>query len=467
MPRFANPEEKRSFMLETPIHRLVPRMALPAMAGMLVTSAYNLADTFFVSHLGTNATGAVGVNSSIDTLIMMTGSLFAVGAASFTSRLLGAKKDDHAREVLSTSYFAAFALGLLFMAFGFLFRDPLLRLLGANDVLLPYSQQYCRFILLAAPFMSSSFVLNQCLRSEGSAVYSMIGMVLGAVLNIGLDPLFIFTFGWGVAGASAATAISKLVSWIVLMLPYWRGKTMLTIRLSQIRIRWHDITEVCSMGSSSFFRNGLNALAAIVLNRIAVGYGESALAAVSVSNRITMFMTSACLGFGQGLQPVVGFSWGAKRYDRIRRAYRFSLAACVIGISAVALTVGLLAKPLLLLFTEEDADLVRIGVFSLRSQCLAMPFHGYSIIVNMTCAGLGRAVPTVLLGTSRQGYCFFPILPILTSLFGVWGVASVQGAADILCLAVAAPIGRHVMRDVSALIAEMPSPQTGSEPSAG
>ena len=454
MPRFADPQEKHTFMLSTPIYKLVPRMALPSIAGMMVTSAYNLADTLFVSRLGTSATSAVGVNSSIDLLIMMAGSLLATGAASYTSRLLGARKDQHAREVLSTCFFIALMLGVCVTVLGFARQRQILLLLGANEEILPYSEQYCRYILLAAPFMASSFVLNQCLRAEGSAVFSMVGMVTGAVLNIGLDPIFIFSCGWGVAGASAATAISKLVSWCILMTPYWRKKTVLTIRFRQICLRWQDAREVLSMGSASFFRTGLGTLAAILLNRIAVSYGTSALAAVSVSNRITMFMTSACLGFGQGLQPVAGYSWGARRLDRVQEAFRFSRWACVLGISLVAAAVGLLAKPILLLFTESDEELVRIGVFSLRMQCLAMPFHGYCIIVNMLCAGIGRAVPSLLLGMSRQGICFFPILPVMVRLFGVWGAASIQGAADILSMALAVPIAIRVMRDIRRRLAE-------------
>ncbi len=448
MPQFRDPNEKREFMLNTPVSRLVPKMALPSIAGMLVTSAYNLADTLFVSQLGTNATGAVGVNGSIDLIIMMAGSLLAVGAASLTARLLGAKQDERAREVLSTCFFIAFALGCVVLAAGFAFQEEILLLLGANEDILPYSEQYCRYILLAAPFMATSFVLNQCLRAEGSAVFSMIGMMAGAVLNIGLDPLFIFTFGWGVAGASAATAISKVVSWCILMTPYLRKKTLLAIRLCHFRPRWADAKEVCAMGSASFFRTGLGTLAGILLNRIAVTYGTSALAAINVSNRITMFMTSACLGFGQGFQPVAGFSWGAKRYDRVRESFRFSLITCVAGISAVGLLVGIFARPILLLFTENDAELVRIGVLSLRTQCLAMPFHGFCIIVNMLCSGIGQALPSLLLGLSRQGICFFPILPVMVRLWGVQGIAAVQGVADMLSLLLAAPIAIRISRDI-------------------
>ena len=464
MPKFSSPEQKHSFMLETPISRLVPQMALPSIAGMIISSAYNLADTLFVSQLGTSATSAVGVNGSIDLLITMAGSLLAAGAASYTSRLLGAKRDQHAREVLSTCYFIALLLGIAVLLFGFQFRDPLLYFLGANEEILPYSQQYIRYILLAAPFMATSFVLNQCLRSEGSATYSMIGMVSGAILNIGLDPLFIFTFGWGVAGASAATAISKLVSWIILMLPYWRGQTLLTIKLKQFRIRSADLKDVCAMGSASFFRTGMGTLAGILLNRIAVTFGTSALAAISVSNRITMFMTSACLGFGQGFQPVAGYSWGAQRYDRVREGFRFSVWAAVIGITVVGALVAVFARPILLLFTRNDAELMRIGVFSLRIQCLAMPFHAFGIIVNMMCAGIGKAVPALLLGTARQGICFLPILPIMVRLFGVWGIASVQGAADVLSLALAVPIAKRVMREVAAMEVSAPKLKTASEP---
>lgn len=454
MPKFQDPQQKRNYMLETPIPKLVTQMALPSIAAMIVSSAYNLADTVFVSQLGTNATSAVGVNSSIDQLIMMAGSLVATGAASYTSRLLGAKQDQHAKEVLSTCYFTALLLGCCVLAFGFAFQNPLLRFLGANEEILPYSRQYCQYILLAAPFMASSFVLNQCLRAEGSSTYSMIGMVTGAVLNIGLDPIFIFGFGWGVAGASAATAISKVVSWCILMVPYLRKRTLLSIKFSQIRLRWGDIKEVCAMGSSSFFRTGLGTVSNIMLNRIAVLYGTSALAAVSVSNRITMFMTSACLGFGQGFQPVAGYSWGAERYDRVLEGFWFSVKACIAGMAVIGALMGLFAKPILLLFTENDQEMVRIGVFSLRFQCLALPIHAYAIIVNMLCAGIGRALPAALLSTARQGICFLPVLPILTRLFGVWGVASINGVADILSLLLAYPIARKVLGDIKAKAAE-------------
>lgn len=449
MPQFRDPNEKRDFMLNTPIPRLVPKMALPSIAGMLVTSAYNLADTLFVSQLGTDATGAVGVNGSIDLIIMMAGSLLAVGAASLTSRLLGAKQDERAREVLSTCFFLALALGTLVLILGFTYQDKILLLLGANEEILPYSEQYCRYILLAAPFMATSFVLNQCLRAEGSAVFSMIGMVAGAVLNVGLDPLFIFTFGWGVAGASAATAISKVVSWCILMTPYFRKKTLLTIRFRQFRPRWSDAKEVCAMGSASFFRNGLGTLAGILLNRIAVGYGTER-ARGDQCGEPHHHVYDECLSrLRPGLSAVAGFSWGAKRFDRVRESFRFSMIACVAGISAVALVVGIFARPILLLFTEDDAEL---GAHRRVLSAHPVPRHAVPRLRHhreyALGSGIGRALPSLLLGLARQGICFFPILPLMVRLWGVWGIASVQGAADMLVMLLAVPIAVRVSRDI-------------------
>lgn len=401
-----SPEEKRTYMLDTPVSRLVPRMAIPSIAAMLVTSLYNLADTYFVSSLGTYATGAVGVNAAIDNIILMAGSFLAVGAASFTSRLLGAKRDEQASRVLSTCFFLAVLLGFLVLGLGMAFMDPMLRLFGATDAVIPYSRQYAGYVLYAAPMMAASFVLNQCLRAEGSAIFSMIGMVFGAVLNIGLDPIFIFVFNWGVAGASAATAISKAVSFCILLTPYLRRHTLLHIGLRYFRPVWSDLSEVIRMGAPSLFRNGLATAAAVLLNKMAASYGESALAAISVANRITFFLVAACLGFAMGYQPVVGFSWGARHYGRVEQAHRFSVITAVIGITIPSALLFIFARPVMFLFTENDLEMVRIGVFSLRAQCLAMPLHAWCIVVNMLCAGIGRARGAAILGLSRQGICF-------------------------------------------------------------
>jgi len=435
-------------MLKTPVSRLVPQMALPSIAAMLVTSAYHLADTFFVSKLGTYATGAVGVNSSIDHLILMAGSFLAVGSSSYTSRLLGANKDEQAARVLSTSFFFALFTGFLVFLLGNIFQVPLLRALGSSDAILPYSRQYARYVLLAAPFMAANFVLNHCLRAEGNSFYSMVGMVFGAVLNCVLDPIFIFSFRWGVAGASLATAISKIVSFCILLAPYLRRRTLLRISPKLVRFVYGDVSEVIKTGSPSLFRLALSTIAAIILNNLAVSYGESALAAITVANRVTMFLVSACLGFGQGFQPVAGFSWGAGRYDRVEEAYRFSAWAAIIGIAIPSLLIAVFARPVMYLFTTEDLEMVNIGMFSLVIQCLAMPLHAWAIIINMLCVGIGRAKSALILSLSRQGICFYPILPVMLWLWGVKGLAAVQGMADMLTILLGLPIIGLIKRDL-------------------
>ena len=459
MLKFKDPEQKREFMLDTPIPRLVVRMSLPSIAGMLVTYLYNLSDTFFVSHLGTYATGALGVNAAIDSIIMMAGFFLSSGAASLNSRLLGAEEDERAGRVLSTTFFSAIGTGLLVLIFGHAFKDPLLRLLGASDFILPYSRDYARYVLLAAPYMTASYVLNQGLRAEGSSTYAMIGTVCGAVLNIGLDPIFIFVCNWGVAGASAASAISKFVSFSILLLPYLRRRTMVRIGFHSVGVAWRDAADVLKMGSPSLFRLGLATLAGIVLNRLAVSHSESALAAISVANRVAMFLTAACLGFGQGLQPVVGFSWGARRYDRIWQAFRFAVLAAAVGISFPSLLVGIFAERVLGWFTQTDVEMVAIGMFALRVQCLSMPLRAYGIDVTGLCAGMGRARGAAVLGLARQGICFFPILPVMLWLWGVWGIAALQGVSDILTIFIALPIAVRVRRDLRQLLS---NPETDS-----
>lgn len=442
-------DARRGLMLDTPINKLVIKMAVPTIISMLITSLYSLVDTYFVSMLGTYATGAVGINSSIDNIIMMAGSFLAAGASSYIARLLGAKRTDHASSVLSTAFFGALITGTLVMIFGLIFVKPLVHILGATDAIEQYAIDYAVYVLLAAPFMASTFVLNQCLRSEGSATLSMIGTLAGAILNIGLDPLFIFVFGWGIKGASAATALSKLVSFCILLWPYIRKKSVLHMSIRNVKVKKDIVTEIGKMGSPMFLRNGLSTVAAIILNNMAAGYSESALAAVSVINRVVFVLTAAMLGFGQGFMPVAGFNWGAGRYDRVRESYKFSTKAGVIGISVVSLAMFIFAEQIITLFTEADAEMIAIGAFGLRLSAVAMPFHAWCIVVNMLHSGLGRAAGAAVLGVSRQGICFIPVILILPIFFGVYGVAASQAVADILSLFVAIPFAVRILRVVS------------------
>ena len=446
--------DRRTMMLTEPIHKVIPKMAIPTIVAFLITSIYSLADTYFVSGLGTNATAAVSVNASLDQLIMMCGSMLAIGANSYIARLLGQGDDAKASRVLSTSFFLAFGIGLTLTIFGLTFLTPMVRLLGATPTCEQYSIQYATYVLLAAPFMASSFVMNQCLRSEGSATLSMIGMGVGGILNCFLDPVFIFGVpvlgipAMGVAGASLATAISKLVSFAILIYPYISHKSLLRLSLRNFHFCWDIISNVVSVGSSSMFRSALAVVAGILLNDLAGNISDSVLAGIGVSTKIMMFPFSIILGFGSGFQPVAGFNWGAKRYDRVRQSYSFASMLSLIGAAVMAGLIAVYADQLIVLFSGEDAQMREYGALCIRLQCLALPVHAWVAVVNMFCVGLGNSAGAFLLATSRQGTCFIPILYPFAALWGANGMCAVQAAADVLTLLLAVPMIIYMLKKV-------------------
>ena len=439
----------REIMGTEDVRTLIPRMALPTIVAQIIMTVYSLVDTFFVSQLGKAATAAVGVNSSIERTINMFAMLIGAGACSFIARLLGADRKDEADQVMSTSVFTSFMVGLLILVLGKIFLSPLVDFMGANAECKQYSMEYGTYVLLAAPFMICSFVFNMCLRSEGSATYAMIGMGAGGILNCFLDPLFIFGLNLGVAGASMATAISKFVSFVILLIPYLRKKTLVTIAWKNIRYKAEHIKEVISIGMASFMRAGLSVVATICMNRAAGAYSTAVLAAISVSNRIMMFPFSIILGFGQGYQPVAGYNWGARKYSRVRESYTFAMKIAVIGGIIMGAVIIILARPLIGLFNSEaDADLFYYGCMTLRFEAAALFMHALGTVVNMFYAGIGRPREALICSTSRQGYCLIPLIFILPLFMGVIGLCVAQFAADVLALFIAVPLGIKAYRMV-------------------
>ncbi len=464
-------EGRENMMLTQPVSKVIPKMAIPTIVAFLINSIYSLADTYFVSSLGTNATAAVSVNTALDQIIMLAGSMLAVGANSYIARLLGARQKQRADETLSTSFVLAFAIGLLFAVLGIAFMRPMVRLLGATPTCEQYAVEYATYILLAAPFMSASFVMNQCLRAEGSAMLSMIGMGFGGVLNCVLDPFFIlgkgdllfgafsmpFGFGLGVKGASIATALSKLISFGILISPYVFRKTTLRLSLKNFHFCREILGEVVSVGLPSMLRSALAVVAGILLNKLAgqmtgpagsTDFGDSVLAGIGVSTKVMMFPFSIILGFGSGFQPVAGFNWGAKRYDRVEESYRYAAWMAAIGAAVMSLILWIFTKEVILAFAGQDPVMEWVGTLCIRSQCLALPIHAWVAVVNMFCAGLGHARKAFWLATARQGTCFLPILYPLAWYFAENGIAVVQAAADVLTLALAIPILLKVLRQV-------------------
>ena len=441
------------------------KMSIPTIVAFLIQSIYSLADTFFVSSLGTAATAAVSVNAALDQLIMMCGSMLAVGANSYIARLLGQGEDEKASRVLSVAFFLAFGIGALLTVFGSIFLMPMVRLLGATPTNEVYAADYASYVLFAAPFMASSFVMNQCLRSEGSATLSMIGMGFGGVLNCILDPFFINGFApiglpaMGVAGASIATAISKVVSFGILIFPYLTRRSILTLSIRKFHPNWDILSKVVSVGSSSMFRNLLSVISAVFLNKLAGDISDSVQAGIGVCTKVMMFPFSIILGFGTGFQPVAGFNWGARRYDRVQQSFRFSSWVSIIGGVIMAVILGVGADWVIQVFDKTgDAQMLQVGALAIRLQCIALPIHGWVAVVNMLCAGLGNAGGAVALATSRQGSCMLPILFPMALIWGATGIASVQAVADVLTLALAIPISLYMLKKIkTAQLQEMRS----------
>ena len=438
-------EQKFQEMTTAPVGRLICRLAVPCIISMLITSFYNMADTFFVGMLKSNAaTGAVGVVFSMLAIIQATGFFFGHGSGNFISRELGKHNHEGASNMAATGFFSALAFGLLICVLGQLFLEPLAYLLGSTDTILPYAKAYLRVILLGAPWMTASLVLNNQLRFQGSAFYGMIGIASGAVLNIGLDPLLIFVFGLGVAGAAWATIISQFVSFCLLLAGCSRGGN-LHIHISRVQLKWSYYAMIVKGGLPSLARQGLASVATICLNQAARTYGDAAIAAMGVVQRIAMFGASAMIGFGQGFQPFCGFNYGARLYDRVKKAFWFcfkSSTAFLLAVSALGFTFA----PQLVALFRDDPEVIAIGAAALRFQCLTFAAHGWVVMSNMMLQTIGRTVPATFLAMARQGIFFIPLVWILSSTLGLLGIQMTQMVSDLLTLACAIPIQLHSLR---------------------
>lgn len=438
-------EEKYLKMTTPPVEKLICRLAVPCIVSMLVTAFYNMADTYFVGMLKSNAaTGAVGVVFSMMAVIQAVGFFFGQGSGNFISRELGKKHYDEAARMASIGFFSALATGLLICILGQLFLEPLALFLGSTQTILPYTQAYLRVILLGAPWMCASFVLNNQLRFQGSASYAMVGIVTGAVVNIILDPILIFGLDLGVAGAGWATILSQLLSFCLLLAGTRRGGNI-PIRLRNFRFSGHYYLWIFKGGVPSLARQSLASVATICLNNAAMAYGDAAIAAMGVVQRIMMFGASAMLGFGQGFQPVCGFNYGAGLYARVRRGFWFCVRVSTVGLLVIS-ALGYAFAPRLIALFRDDALVVEYGAAALRYQCLTFCVQGWVVISNMMQQSMGKTVPATFLSIARQGLFFIPLVWILNSVLGFTGIQLTQPAADVITFLCAVPIQLQVLR---------------------
>ena len=441
-------QQKFDRMTKTPIPRLIGELAVPTIISMLVTSFYNMADTFFVGKINTSATAAVGIVFPLMAMIQAFGFFCGHGSGNYISRQLGAHNFEDASKMSATGFVSAFVLGLGILVVGFLFTDPLLRIMGSTETILPYARSYMRIILIGAPYMTASLVLNNQLRFQGSAFYSMIGITTGAVLNIVLDPLFIFVLDMGVAGAALATIISQFVSFCLLIAGTFRGGNLrLNLRDFSPSLKYYQ--NIVKGGAPSLFRQGLGSFATVCLNLMAGPYGDAAIAAMSIVTRISQFAASVVIGFGQGFQPVCGFNYGAKLFKRVQEGFWFCVKFCT-SVLLVAAVCGWIFSPNLIgIFLKTDPLVIEYGSQALRLQALTFPLVGWITIANMMLQTIGKTVKASLLAMSRQFLFFVPVILTLPGFLGILGVQLSQPIADFCSFLLAVPLSISVLREMS------------------
>lgn len=444
-------QDKHVMMTTAPIPKLIGSLAVPTIISMLVTSFYVMADTYFVGKINTQSTAAVGISFSIMAIIQAFGFFFGHGSGNYISRRLGAKDYENAEKMASTGFFYAFFSGILIAVLGNIFLTPICVTLGSTETILPYAEKYLGIILLGAPFMASSLVLNNQMRFQGNAVYAMIGIIVGAALNIALDPILIFILDMGVAGAAWSTVISQICSFMVLMYMDSKG-TNIKISFKNFTPTFGFLKEITFGGIPSLSRQGLASISTIMLNVAAGSYGDAAIAGMSIVTRICMFINSFVIGFGQGFQPVCGFNYGAGLYTRVREGFWFCVKTGVVFLAICSIIGYIFAPEVVSWFRKDDPLVIEIGARALRWQLITLPLGTWVILCNMLLQTIRIPGRALILSSARQGLFFIPLILLLPHFLGLQGVEMCQATADfcsfILAIPLTVPVLKRMRKDL-------------------
>ena len=440
-------DEKFKQMTETPIRPLIIRLAVPTVISNLISTIYNAADTFFIGLISTSASAAVGVAFSLQAIIQAIGFFFGQGSGTTVSKDLGKHDIKDAEIIASTGFFSSFFLSFFIMIPGLIFLEPLAIFLGSTETILPYANDYMLYILLGSPFMCSSLVLNNQLRFQGYSFYSMIGLTVGGVLNIFLDPLFIFVFDMGIAGAALATALSQAVSFFILLF-YAIRMGNVRLRISLFRPSLKILKEITVGGLPSLCRQSVMSVAMIVLNTASKPFGDAAIAAMAIVNKVGNFTNSILLGVGQGFQPVCGYNYGARLYSRVKEGFYFCVRSMVLFLIFLAVLEYIFATQIIEFFRRGDPAVTEIGSLALRLRCFTLWFSSWIVISNMLLQTTGKVVRASILGFARQGIILIPSVVILTPLIGLLGIQLAQPIADLVTIALSIPMTIGVIRSM-------------------
>ena len=442
-------------MANAPISKIIPKLAVPTIISMLVTSIYNMADTFFVSQLGTSASGAVGIIFSAMAIIQALAFMIGMGTGNFIARMIGAGNRKLAEELASIAFFTGFGVGLVIAVIGNANIGQLVRMLGSTETIAPYAEAYASYIFVAAPFMICSFIMNNLLRFQGKALFAMVGITTGGVLNMVLDPIFIFGLDMGTAGAALATGLSQFISFCILLFMCNSREECISIHPKKFKPTLAIYGEIIHGGLPSLGRQGIASIATIIMNTMAQPYGDAAIAAMSIVNRFMMFVGSAMIGFGQGYQPVCSYCFGARLYDRVKKACVYCVKVSTIFLLAVSVIGLIFSGNIIQMFRKDDLEVIRIGTLALRLQLLTKPLQGLVVMGgNMTPQSIGYGIRATIVSTARQGWLLIPILLCTVPVFGVLGIQMAQPIADVGTFILAAVVTKGIFKDLDRKKAE-------------
>ncbi|MCY6371640.1 MATE family efflux transporter [Clostridium ganghwense] len=439
-------DQRANMLGEEKISKVLIKLSVPAIIAMLVNAIYNIVDTMFVGRLGeTSAIGAVSVVFPLFMLIGAVGQTFGVGAGSYISRLLGEKKKKEADKTAATAFFSSLACGIIFTIFGLIFIEPLLKAFGATSTILPYAKGYASILVAGSIFTMLNMTMNNMIRAEGNAKYSMYAISLGAVINIILDPIFIFTLNMGIKGAAWATVIAQIISFIFLIKYYLLGKSYIVLSRKNYRFSKFIYSEIMKAGMPSLARQALSSISLALINVAANPYGDSAVAAMGVSLRILSIGYFVVFGFTQGFQPIAGYNYGAKKFKRLFEAIKLSVIWSSIFTLGLSILLMIFAESTVSMFSK-DLEVIKVGARTLRATCLLFPVCGFMNVFVSLFQALGKGGEAFILATSRQGIFFIPTIIILPKIFNLDGVIFSQPIADIFTLIVTIILGARLLK---------------------
>ena len=432
-----NADQHYKKMTETPVPKLILNLGIPTTISMLITNIYNMADTYFVGTLGESAQAATGVLFTVQAIMQGIAFMFGHGGGTFISRALADKNTKEATKYISSAFFVGGLIGLIITVLGLTFLDPLVRFLGSTETIVPHAKAYGMWILLAAPFIICSFILNNGLRYEGKAFYAMFGLTAGGLLNILGDYLLVIRCGLGVYGAGLATAASQVVSFTILLIMYVK-MAQSSIRIKAVSKDFRLYLTICRVGLPSLIRQGLTSVTNGLLNNLTKPFGDAAIAAMSVVSRYANFLMCVGLGMGQGFQPVASFNYQAKRVDRVKTGLLFTTAFGLVFIGAMSTISIIFAEPIISIF-QKHPDVIAIGSKALRFTAFGMMFMPFSVPVNMLYQSIQQPTISSLLSLIRSGMVTIPILLFGVPFLGLLGIQIAQPVADIIAGLISIP----------------------------